>query len=97
MDIQLFVDKGVVVGHLVVLDQNSQIIPTSSAGYSSSDEAVFTVTGDDSSFTINPTGVGTGTFNYAANGISGSGTVTVVPAQQVASSIDFVIDSPQQP
>lgn len=95
MDITLQIDKGQVIGHLEVKDQNGALMPISGASYSSSDGGIFSVAGDDNSFAIVPAGVGSATFTYSANGLTGQGTVTVVAAPSVATSIEFVIDQPQ--
>lgn len=97
MDLSLFVDKGPISGHLVVKDQNGTSLLITGSSYTSSDSNVFTVSGTDAGFTLTPNNVGSATFSYTANGLSGSGTITVNPSTPgTPTTIDFVVDVPQQ-
>jgi hypothetical protein len=96
MDLQLFVDRGPIAGHLVVRDQNGKSLIITGASYTSSDSNIFTVSGTDSGFSLVPVSLGTATFSYTANGISGSGIISVVASTPgTPTTIDFVVDVPQ--
>jgi hypothetical protein len=96
MDLQLFVDRGPISGHLVVKDQNGKSLIITGASYTSSDSNILTVSGSDSGFALAPVNLGTATFSYTANGISGNGTISVVASTPgTPTTIDFVVDVPQ--
>jgi hypothetical protein len=97
MDLILKQDKGSVTGRLIVKDQFGTELTITGASYQSENDSVFTVSGDDSSFTITPAGIGSATFTYSANGLTGTGIVVVEQAASVATTIDFEITSGQQP
>ena len=66
----------------VVRDQNGKAMPNASVSWSSSDAAVFTVSGSGSTATVTATGNGTGTLTATSG--QASGTASVEVEQRVA-------------
>jgi hypothetical protein len=96
MNLSLFVDKGPIVGHLVVKDQNGTELGLINPAFSSSDASIFTVSDNgNGSFILTPVALGAATFSYSANGLTGTGTITINHSAAVPTTIDFVVDTPQ--